>query len=264
MTILFLKNKITLNSTTLLSQGRKMKFLSLIILILFSMMSQANSSLPTNRHISVQGTAEITAKPDIARISFEVKSIKKQALDAKKEVDVRVNKLLAGLEKFDIKDDGVSASSLLTEPHITYTDDDTEIISGFVATRTLKVTLTDITKLNDFIDFALSVEVNEIADIQLLSSKALELKDKVNQLAVKNAKEKGTSLAKAFDAELGKIYSINSSSYNSDYGYRSAGIERIQVTGSQINPNDLAPGRYLQATISFTSSINVVFDLEVK
>jgi len=227
-------------------------------------MSQANSSLPDNRHVSVQGTAKITAIPDIVRISLEVKSIKKTALDAKKEVDKRVNQLLYGLDKFDVKENGVSASSLLTEPHITYTDDDTEVISGYVATRTLKVTLNNIAKMNDFIDFALSVEVNEIEDIQLLSSKAKELRDEVNLLAVKNAKEKGLSLAKAFDAELGKIYSINSSSNRTRYGYRTANTERIEVTGSRLDPNDLVPGRYLQATISFTSSISVVFDLQVK
>jgi len=241
-----------------------MKLFSTIILIVFSVMSQANSSLPDNRHVSVQGTAKITAIPDIVRISLEVKSIKKTALDAKKEVDKRVNQLLYGLDKFDVKENGVSASSLLTEPHITYTDDDTEVISGYVATRTLKVTLNNIAKMNDFIDFALSVEVNEIEDIQLLSSKAKELRDEVNLLAVKNAKEKGLSLAKAFDAELGKIYSINSSSNRTRYGYRTANTERIEVTGSRLDPNDLVPGRYLQATISFTSSISVVFDLQVK
>ena len=263
MSLILSNNHLPL-SEALYSQGGSMKIFSLIILIVFSMMSEANSSLPANRHISVNGTAKVTTIPDSVRITFEVKSIKNKAIDSKKEVDKRVNQLLDGIDKFDVKESGISASSLLTEPHITYTDDDVEIISGYVATRTLKVTLTNIARMNDFIDFALSVEINEIEDIQLLSSKAKELRDEANQLAVKNAKNKGASLAKAFGAELGKIYSINSSSNSFNYGYRTGGIERIEVTGSRIDPDDLVPGRYLQTSISFTSSISVVFDLEVK
>jgi hypothetical protein len=241
-----------------------MKLLIITLLLIFPVISQANSSLPPNRHVEVRGTAQITAKPDIAIISFEVKSIKKRALDAKQEVDKRVNQLFDGIDKFDIKEKAISASSLLTEPYITYTDDDTEVISGYVATRSLKVTLTNIAEMNDFIDFALSVEINEIEDIELVCSKADEFRGKVSLLAIKNAQDKGVFFAQAFDAELGDIYSINASSNGSNYGYRSGSIERIEVTGSRIDPDDLAPGRYLQATISFSASINVVFDLEIK
>ncbi|TQF67680.1 SIMPL domain-containing protein [Pseudoalteromonas luteoviolacea] len=241
-----------------------MKFFS-IVFLLFSVTSYANSSLPDNRHIAVKGYAKITEIPDIARINFEVKSIKNSALEAKKDVDKRVNLLLDGLDKFNVREGDVAASSLLTEPHINYTDDDNEIISGYVATRSLTVTLSKIDQINDFIDFALSVEVNEVEDIDLLSSKARQLREKVKLLAVKNAKEKGQSLAQAFDAELGKVYSINSSSNDSYYEYRTGGdIERITIVGSRVDPDDLAPGRYLQAKISFSATINVVFDLEVE
>lgn len=40
-------------------------------------------------------------------------------------------------------------------------------------------------------------------------------------------------------------------------------IERIEVTGSRYKPGDAMPGRYLQATITFSASIDVVFDLDV-
>ncbi|KZN31798.1 SIMPL domain-containing protein [Pseudoalteromonas luteoviolacea] len=173
--------------------------------------------------------------------------------------------MLDGLDKFNVREGDVAASSLLTEPHINYTDDDNEIISGYVATRSLTVTLSKIDQINDFIDFALSVEVNEVEDIDLLSSKARQLREKVKLLAVKNAKEKGQSLVQAFDAELGKVYSINSSSNDSYYEYKTGGdIERITIVGSRVDPDDLAPGRYLQAKISFSATINVVFDLEVE
>jgi uncharacterized protein YggE len=113
-------------------------------------------------------------------------------------------------------------------------------------------------------DFALSVKIDEISNIELKSSKADSLKDEVNALAVKNAKKKGKSLANAFDAKLGKIYSINSTSNQSRYRYgANSDIERIEVTGLRMNKSS-RPGKYLQENIVFSASISVVFDLEVK
>jgi len=242
-----------------------MKLIITIFLTLSPLITFANSSLPDNRHIAVQGTAEVLAKPDIAEISFEVISFKDKSLDAKRDVDDRVNLLLKGLSKYGVKETDVSATSLLT-----YNDDDkfnvesgTAINAGYVATRTLKVTLRNIEKLNDFIDFALSVKINELTNIELMSSKAAQLEAEAIQGAIDNAIAKGSELAKAFGAELGKIYSINSNSNRSSYGYGVDNFERIVVTGSKVTRNPFEQGRYLQETITFKSSINVVFDLEV-
>lgn len=242
-----------------------MKLITAIFLTLFPLITFANSSLPANRHIAVQGTAEVLAKPDMAKISFEVISFKDKSLDAKRDVDDRVNLLLKGLSKYGVKETDVSATSLLT-----YNDDDkfnvesgTMINAGFVATRTLKVTLRNIEKLNDFIDFALSVKINELTNIELMSSKAAQLEAEAIQGAIDNAIVKGGKLAKAFGAELGKIYSINSNSNRSSYGYGVDDFERIVVSGSKVTRNPFEQGRYLQETITFESSINVVFDLEI-
>lgn len=242
-----------------------MKYIAFILLCLTPLYTQANSGLPNHRHIVAHGSGKIVTKPDMARITFEVQSIQKDALSAKKEVDQRVNALLKGLDDFKVNEDKVSASNLLTEPHLNYTDEDLEVIAGYVATRTLKVTLNDLQQMNGFIDFALSVGINEIEDVELLSTRSHEYKKQATVLAVEDAKAKATSLANAFGAELGNIYSINSSSDSSRYGYSAySDVERISVTGSKIDAGDLAPGRYLQATISFSASITVVFDLEVK
>ncbi|MEO2280082.1 SIMPL domain-containing protein [Pseudoalteromonas pernae] len=237
-----------------------MKYISIIALLAFSCASIANNSLPNNRHIAVTGTAQLEAKPDLAVVQFEVQSLKAKSIDAKKDVDNRVNDFLAGLSRFAINEDNVSASSLSTQPVYTYDDNDKQQLEGYSANRRLKVTLGDLTKLNDLMDFALSVRIDEIESVTLKSSDEDAIKDEVNALAVKNAKDKGTSLANAFGAKLGHIYSINSNSNNSYYRYgANSDIERIEVTGSRMKSKE--PGRYLQENIVFTSTINVVFDL---
>lgn len=241
-----------------------MKFLSIVSLLLFSTCCYSNSSLPNNRHISVVGTAQLKAKPDIAVIHLEVESFKTTSFEAKKDVDKRVNDFLGGLAQFNIDEENVSASNISTQPNYSYSNSDKRELDGYTANRNIKVTVNDLKNLNVFMDFALSVQIDEIRNIELKSSKADELKDEVNTLAVKNAKEKGRSLANAFDAQLGKIYSINSTSNNMRHRYgANSDIERIEVTGSRMSKL-LSPGKYLQENIVFSASVSVVFDLEVK
>ncbi len=240
-----------------------MKSLNLILLLVFSSLSLANSDVPNNRHISIRGEAQVTAKPDIAVVSFQVESFQPSSLKAKKDVDARVNNLLEGLASFDIDENDISASSISTEPNYRYLPDDKKELDGFTAYRKIKVTINNLKKLNSFMDFALSVKVDEIDSIKFKSSKMSALKDEVNALAVRNAKEKGQSLANAFDAKLGKIYSINSTATNLGYRYGSnSDVEIIEVSGVRGTQPDRA-GKYLQANIVLKSSINVVFDLDV-
>jgi uncharacterized protein YggE len=85
-------------------------------------------------------------------------------------VDLRVNNLLDGLVDFDINEDNVSASNISTEIRRSYNRGEQDTIEGYIARRTLKVTLNNIDKLNAFMDFVLSVKINAIRNIELTSS----------------------------------------------------------------------------------------------
>ena len=231
------------------------------LLLSFCSFTFANNSLPTHRHISVTGTAELMTMPDIAVLHLNVESEQKTSLEAKKEVDLRVNNLLDGLVDFDINEDNVSASNISTEIRRSYNRGEQDTIEGYIARRTLKVTLNNIDKLNTFMDFVLSVKINAIRNIELTSSNQKQLQQEVNALAVSNAKSKGKSLANAFDAELGAIYSINASS-NQSYHRYGANNEGYKMRSSMAD-SAAKPGRYLQENIVFSATIDVVFDLEL-
>ncbi|SNY43857.1 hypothetical protein SAMN06297280_0660 [Arsukibacterium tuosuense] len=236
-----------------------MKTLCISLLLLLSLPVIANSGLPNTRHIAVQGSAELTTTPDIAVISFEVSSMQPTALAAKADVDERVNQFLDGLDDFAVTTEGVTASNLLTEPQYIYTRDNEQQLAGYRASRSVQVELTNIDQLNELINFGLKVEISEVKNIQLRSSNTEEMRKKVTAMAVDNAKANAAALASAFDAELGKIYSINANAQRQQGGY-----ERIMVTGSRLGAADAAPGRYLQATVTFNSTVDAVFDLTVR
>ncbi|MFC3121819.1 SIMPL domain-containing protein [Agaribacter flavus] len=239
------------------------RYLVLTTALFLPLVAAAESPLPDNRHISVVGSAQLEAKPDIALVSFSVKSERSTSLAAKNDVDQRVNSFLDGLAAFEVSKDDVSASSLSTQAIYTYSKGSKREIDGYSAIRQLKVTLKDLTYLNDLLDFALRVKINSIGNINLKSSEEDTLIDEVNALAVENAKSKAQSYAKAFNAKLGNIYSISLTS-NNNFGRfgRNDGIESIALSKAALNEPS-TEGRYLQENIVFSASISAVFDLEL-
>lgn len=214
----------------------------------------ALASIPDGPHITITGAGEVQAKPDSAVLSMQVRAEEDTSLAAKTVVDTRVNALLAGLKRFGISESDISASSLSTDQNIQHNRDGESKLIGYRARRSLTVTLKDLTQLNDFMDFALSVEINEINNIQLTASNADELNEKALAAAVENAKQQARHLAKSFDAELGTVYSINAGQTHSRFAY---GAHEMRAVMADV----AAPGRYLEETITFNANINVVFNL---
>ncbi|WP_405602012.1 MULTISPECIES: SIMPL domain-containing protein [unclassified Pseudoalteromonas] len=240
-----------------------MKLITAIFLILFPLITFGNSSLPANRHIAVQGTAEILAVPDMANISFEVISTKDTLLEAKRDVDNRVNLLTKGAGRYGIEQGDIFISGLTSHVN-NMIDTETGTFSGdkYLARKKIKVTLKDIERIDDFIEFAQSVKINNVMEIESLSSKGFKLEAKATQAAIDNAKAKGSILAEAFGAELGKVYSINSTANHQRYPTNN--VKSLIFSGSGANSNPFEQVRYVDETIIFTSSISVVFDLEIK
>ncbi|MEI8642855.1 SIMPL domain-containing protein [Pseudoalteromonas sp. Hal040] len=236
---------------------------SLLLLVLCSSSAMAATSLPDNRHIVVKGEAVVRTAPDRADITLEFEAVKAESVQAKQQVDAQVNELLAGLNNFSIDEKSISAGRIFVEPNMRYDENDNQVKDGFRATRKVKVSLKKLSLLDGFLNFALKVGVNQIEQIQLLSTKASGYEQAALDKAVANAKQQGSRLASAFEAKLGRVYSIQSQEVGSHFGYGSnSNIERIMVTGSRINT--VPEGKYLQESITFRASVNVVFDLVVE
>ena len=232
----------------------------LLPLVLCSSSAMAATSLPDNRHIVVKGEAVVRTAPDRADITLEFEAVKAESVQAKQQVDAQVNELLAGLNKFSVDEKSISAGRIFVEPNMRYDENDNQVKDGFRATRKVKVSLKKLSLLDGFLNFALKVGVNQIEQIQLLSTKASDYEQAALDKAVANAKQQGSRLASAFEAKLGRVYSIQSQEVGSHFGYGSnTNIERIMVTGSRINT--VPEGKYLQESITFRASVNVVFDL---
>jgi len=214
------------------------------------------SELPANRHISTTGYGEVRVQPDTVVIQLEVSATEASGAAAKKAVDERVNRFLAASERAGLDKKQISAGQLHINARWEYRNQE-RVFSGYQASRNLQIRLTDLERLSAVVDMALDNGISNVQQLSYEHSKADELTRQAHQKAVENSKSKAESLAAAYGARLGLIYSIH---------YQRANIQlpppiRHEAAMARADFAADSAGVYLQEEIVFSDSIEVVFDL---
>lgn len=215
------------------------------------------ADVPKIPHIQVTGVGQVQVEPDQVEFSFSVSEQKRTALEAKQEVDQRINNLLQGIEAFDIEEDDISASQITTRTVYEHRPGGEREQVGYTATRNISVTLGDISRMSEFMDYVLSVGIPEIQSIQLGVNDAAEMEFEARNRAIESAKAQASTAAQQFNAELGDVYSVNlqAPQHQSQYGqFESARMMSADASGRG--------GQYLEASIEYSATVHVVFYLE--
>lgn len=183
-----------------------MSYILLLVLSLFSFSTLA-SAFPDEPYISVVGTASLEVKADQLVILFQPSAIKKSGELAKKELDEKVSLLLKNLEKAGFPSDYVESVSQSTRPEYNYKNNK-RVLLGVRITHELRYRLTDINRVNAFIDALLKAKVEAISPLQYGLQAPQQWQAKVRQMAVLDSKQKAQDLVQLYDAKLGHVYSI--------------------------------------------------------
>lgn len=209
---------------------------------------------PSGPYLSTVGTASIDATPDIATINIEVSYLAKDAVEAKRKVDSRVAQYFDVLRKKGIGLKDINAANLSTQPEYDYQQGSSEL-KGFRALRQVQVTLRQIGKLNEILDGALKLGLNEIRAIKLGVANPESYDEQVRQKAIQNALLLARSLANGFKVKLGPIYSIR---YQADNEPSPLPVMFLRAENSASSVSQT----YQQQTIHFKDQVAVVFRLQ--
>lgn len=219
---------------------------------LIGLPASADSNQPP-RSLTTTGIGEVKVAADKAVVRMQVETIHRSASNAKTEVDNRVNVLLEKLKSMNIKEKDIIASSLRINPNFEY-QDQKAVFSGYHASRDVVVTLHKLGDLNALLDAAVESGINQISQVALESSQAEKYQEEARQLAIADSKAKAESLAAAYGAQLGPIYSIN---YQSSRPMQAPKMEMAMARMA----SDSSGGQYLHDEITFGDTIAVVFEL---
>jgi len=227
---------------------RNFKYLVVAFISIFSFSALANG-LPDDQYISVSGTATLEVKPDQVLIQFQASALQPKGMLAKEKVDRQVSSLFSNLKKAGFASKELDSGDLYTRAEYDY-HKETRTFMGIRATRELSYLLTDLNKVNLFLDTVLSSDIESIGLLEygLQSPKQWQLK--VRQMAVEDSMEKASALAQAYQAKLGKIYSVN---------YQNSYPRPLMMRAMQ---DEMAATTYQVKTIKINDRVQAVFLLK--
>lgn len=169
----------------------------------------AQSDAPPPRLVTITGTGEVSAVPDQARLSAGVVSQAKTAAAALADNSAKMNAVFAAIRKMGVPDKDIRTSGFSVSPQYPpYNSKEERHITGYQVSNTVTVKLADMKKLGPALDALVGAGANQVHSVSFSISHPEPLLAKAREEAVKNAREKAETYARAAGVRLGPIQTI--------------------------------------------------------
>ncbi len=162
--------------------------------------------------ISITGTGEISASPDIARITSGVVSQAETAAKALKSNSTAMTRIIAGLKAAGIGSKDIRTSGFSVNPTYFYDQNNRRKppkIIGYQVRNQVHITVRQRAKLGNILDKMITLGANQINGIAFAIDKPQKLQDEARKRAVEDALRKVEIYVAATNSKLGRIISIS-------------------------------------------------------
>ncbi len=223
-----------------------MAALPLVLLLAFPGAGNLRADTDTNG-IHVSGRGEVRVEPDIARFSLEVTRQGRDAATLKKDLD-RITKDVLDLtraHKIDKKD--VIAASVRIQPNRTYNDGQ-QRIDGVIASRSIQITLRDLSRIGDFMNEALEAGINNIGNVALDSSDRIELEAQALRQAIADSQALAEQVAEAYGVVVGGVRNVNVTGQHSVQSRGMVAMEMSRSADESFSAGEIVISRQVQAS----------------
>jgi uncharacterized protein YggE len=196
--------------------------------------------------LSVSGTGEVFAKPDIAVVTLGVQAEAKTVADAQQQANSAMSGVMSALTTNGIADKDVQTTSFSIQPVWNYTENQ-RTLEGYQVNNIVSVTIRAVDKAGTIID-AVTVAGGDLARVENISFTVENPKpynDQARELAIKDAIAKAQQTASLAGVSLGKIIYISESGGSVPVPtawYK----EEAAVSGTSISSGQLEISLYVQ------------------
>ncbi len=211
------------------------------------------------RTVSVSGSGEVSAEPDLAQVTLGVEARKPTIAEARAEVARTVDRVLALTRDLRIDPKLVNATRVQIQPEYSWNEKDRKrVLLGYLVSRQVEVELRDLEQLGPLLERAVDAGVNQVSDPVLDSSKRKTLERQAMTKAVEDARLNAETLATAAGVRLGAVRSMN--------GSASAPPMPMYRRGPMAMADAAAPApeaAFVPGEMKFTAMVNAEYDLLV-
>jgi len=182
----------------------------------------AASGDPTHG-ITVQGTAIISLKPDMASLYLGVDAQATTATQAQSNASKAMAAVIAAVKKQGVADADVATQGINLNPTYDPNINGTSHVNGYQASQSLSVKVRDLDKLGPIIDAGVAAGATSVGGISFSLADPTAATDQARQMAVADAHKRAQSLATAAGVTLGAPISVTEESATQPPVYYAAG-----------------------------------------
>jgi len=220
----------------------------------------ASAAEAPQRLVSVTGSGEVKAQPDMAYVTLGVEARKPTLAAARTEVNAAVERLLALTRELKIEPKFVDSTRLQVQPDYRWDEKASkQVLLGYVVNRQIEVEVHDLDRLGTLLEKSVSAGVNQLGGARLDSSRRKELEREALTKAVDDARLNADALARAAGAKLGLVQSISAAGTMPVPMY----AQKAMSVAAAPPMADEADQSYQPSEMKFTASVSAQYELIV-
>ena len=195
--------------------------LVMLTIFLAAATKQLKETAATTNTISFNGEGKVSAKPDIAAVSFSIVTEAPTSKTAQDQNSVKSNKVTDFLKKQGIAEKDIKTSGYNIYPQynnarpcpMMYPQsgpafpcvENEQKISGYQVTQSFEVKVRNLDSIGTVLDGLVATGANQVNNLGFQIDNPEKLKDQARVLAIADAKTKAKNLEKQLDIDLGRI-----------------------------------------------------------
>ncbi len=210
--------------------------------------------------ITISGSGEVNAAPDIAYISLGVISVGESAKQAIVQNSKSMNNLMDILEQEGIERKDIQTTNFSISPQYSYDRSGNNRLPEIVnyrANNMVRIIVRDLDNLGNIIDKTVSSGANSINSISFSVDDNSELLNKARQKAMEDAINKAELYADAANVKLGRIILIS----ENDVFLPPPPIFDVGMSRQALMPEKSLPTPIQSGELSFRAKINVQWEI---
>jgi len=209
--------------------------------------------------ITVSGSGEAYAKPDLAFTTFSVITEKKEIAGAMEENTKKMNAIIDSMKEQGVEEKDLKTTGFNIYPRYEWHEktqfypNGRRVLVGYEIRQSLEVKIRDMEKIGVIIQKATDAGANQVGDLRFTIDDEDEVKKQARGQAIDKAKEKAKELASQLDVKLVRIVSFNEGGIAPRYY---AFEEAIGMGGEDKAPQIEVGENKIEVNVSITYEIN--------
>lgn len=212
---------------------------------------------PRLTRVIVTGDSTIQAQPDTAIVNVAVVTQSKRALDAQQENATKSDAVVRALKSAAGAGAEVKTSGYNLQPQYAYNQNQPPTITGYQASNSVTVTLSDLTKVGAVIDAAAQAGANNVQGIAFTLRNDLQAKQHALAEATREAVSKAQTVAQALGGRLSRVVEVQEGGAVVRPIYEAADAIRTMSAQAAARPTPVEVG-----SLDITSQVQLVAEIE--